>query len=334
MNQQPDLLPPDPLADYDQDGYSIAQGDCNDWSPLVNPGAVEVTGNGVDDNCDGQIDEVAPPCTNLIGKLDGTSLAGAMEQCDSRFVTSSSFKGPSAAQARNIVGSFGVVKPQSGDSMVLISTGKAVDKKGAGYVQPQIGTDLGSSNTFANPEPNLPAAPMCGTAQPAKVNDYTEWVVHLKAPTNAYSFSFQFQFFSAEYPEFVCTMFNDEFLVEMESKNEFATPKNISFDAAKNPITVNNGFFSVCTNSTTPQTKHCKKPVSEIAGTGYEDSNGSEPIGGSTGWLTTTAPVTPGEDITLHFIIFDEGDHIYDSAVLIDNFQWSVNAVEGPTTIQ
>jgi hypothetical protein len=332
---QPDLLPPDPNADYDHDGYSIAQGDCNDFQPLVNPGAVEVPGNGVDDNCNGVIDETAAPCTGLVGKLDGTSFAGAMEQCDSRFVTNAGFKGPSAVPARNIVSKFGIIKPQAGDSMVLLSTGKAVDKTGPGYVQPQIGTDLGSANTAPNPEPNLKAAPMCGSAQPAEVNDYTEWVVHMHAPTNAYSFSFQFQFFSAEYPEFVCTEFNDEFLVEMESKNEFQTPMNISFDMQKNPITVNNGFFTVCQNSTAkPQTQHCTKPVTDIMGTGYEDSNGSEPIGGSTGWLTTTAPVTPGEDIILHFIIFDEGDHIYDSAVLIDNFQWSVNAVEGPTTIQ
>ena len=54
--------------------------------------------------------------------------------------------------------------------------------------------------------------------------------------------------------------------------------------------------------------------------------------GGSTSWLTTTAPVTPGEDVTLHFIIFDEGDHILDSAALIDNFRWGTSVVMTPTT--
>ena len=48
-----------------------------------------------------------------------------------------------------------------------------------------------------------------------------ELVVTLKAPTNANSFSFDFQFFSAEYPQYVCTEFNDEFLVMQESQSEF-----------------------------------------------------------------------------------------------------------------
>jgi hypothetical protein len=217
---------------------------------------------------------------------------------------------------------------------VLLSTGKALDKQGSGFVSPQVGTNLNPANSYANPDPSLPAKAGCGMGQPATVNDYSEWVLHLRAPTNANSFSFKFHFFSAEYPEFVCTMFNDEFLVMMESDNEFQTAQNISFDDGKNPITVNNGFFTICANSSSAQTKHCKKPVSEIMGTGYEDSTGTEPMGGSTGWLTTSAPVTPGEEITLRFIIFDEGDHIYDSAVLIDDFQWSIDAIDAPTTIQ
>ena len=207
----------------------------------------------------------------------------------------------------------------------------------------QSGTDFG--NTFANPMPSLPSPPGCGMAQPAMVNDYTELVLKLKAPSNVNSFSFQFQFFSAEYPEYVCTQFNDEFLVLQESTGEFPTPTNIAFDMQKNPITVNNGLFTVCKNDNSkPQTQHCKSPVTDIAGTGYEDMEGGipgfpglpglGPIGGSTGWLTTTAPVTPGEEVTLHFIIFDEGDHILDSAALIDNFQWGTQVLTAPMTIQ
>ena len=68
-------------------------------------------------------------------------------------------------------------------------------------------------------------------------------------------------------------------------------------------------------------------------GSGYDDDDGlGEPNGGSTGWLTTTAPIAPGEDITLRFVIFDESDGIYDSAALIDNFTWGATSVTGPTT--
>ena len=59
------------------------------------------------------------------------------------------------------------------------------------------------------------------------------------------------------------------------------------------------------------------------------------PAGAATGWLTTTSPVAPGETITIRFIVFDEGDHILDSAVILDHFRWSLNpAGNGPTTVR
>jgi hypothetical protein len=38
-------------------GYTDRLGDCNDFRANMNPGASEVCGNGVDDNCDGEVDE-------------------------------------------------------------------------------------------------------------------------------------------------------------------------------------------------------------------------------------------------------------------------------------
>src|SRR5262245_42964697 len=60
-----------PDDDFDQDGFTIAQGDCNDCDPNVNPGAIEViatpdamgnTPPAADEDCNGVVDDVAPPC--------------------------------------------------------------------------------------------------------------------------------------------------------------------------------------------------------------------------------------------------------------------------------
>lgn len=43
--------------DVDADGYSVVEGDCNDMNPAVNPGVAQDTCNGVDNDCDGAVDE-------------------------------------------------------------------------------------------------------------------------------------------------------------------------------------------------------------------------------------------------------------------------------------
>ena len=54
--------------DNDSDGFSIAQGDCNDSDPSIHPGAAEIIGNRIDDNCNGIADEDAqgnPPVDDM-----------------------------------------------------------------------------------------------------------------------------------------------------------------------------------------------------------------------------------------------------------------------------
>jgi hypothetical protein len=382
MGNIPDCDPSksDPNGDADHDGYTPAMGDCNDCNPSINPGAIQIPGDPTDYACNGAPGQVVACDSTNGGKRDATSLANAFEECDPRFFLSATLVGPSVDKARKVVPTFGILKPVQGANMALISSGIAADKSDPDFDKTQEedpGTDL--MNSAMHPYPNIMPNPMCMgagsamTSEPSMVNDYTELVVKLKAPSNVNSFSFDFNFFSAEYPVYVCTEFNDEFLVLQESNGEFQTATNIAFDMQKNPVTVNNGFFTVCTNDTSkPYTQNCKKPVSDINGTGFEDppgglggggglnlpcstdadcsafgvtckagmcdlgglggGGGGGIPGGSTGWLTTTSPVTPGENVTLHFIIFDEGDHILDSAALIDNFRWGTSVVSTPTT--
>jgi hypothetical protein len=54
---------------------------------------------------------------------------------------------------------------------------------------------------------------------------------------------------------------------------------------------------------------------------------------GATRWLTTSAPATPGETVTLVFAIFDLRDSNLDSYVFLDNFRWGCEGTEHPTTV-
>jgi hypothetical protein len=45
--------------------------------------------------------------------------------------------------------------------------------------------------------------------------------------------------------------------------------------------------------------------------------------GGATEWLTTKAPLKPGEVMTIQFVIWDTSDAALDSAVLLDRWVWA-----------
>jgi len=45
-----------PCVDEDEDGHQACDGDCDDANPEVHPGAEEVIGDGVDNDCDGAND--------------------------------------------------------------------------------------------------------------------------------------------------------------------------------------------------------------------------------------------------------------------------------------
>ena len=61
-------------ADTDEDGVTIADGDCDDTNALIKPGLTEVCGDGLDNDCDGVADwtngAVPPACSPYDDNLD------------------------------------------------------------------------------------------------------------------------------------------------------------------------------------------------------------------------------------------------------------------------
>jgi hypothetical protein len=102
----------------------------------------------------------------------------------------------------------------------------------------------------------------------------------------------------------------------------------VLFDTKGNPVTVNLAgvFFPI------PGSPTFDSPA--LAGTGFggliaNSQGGSNSyarkttvLGGSTGWLTTTVPVQPGEIMTIRYVLWDSSDHLFDSTAIIDNWQW------------
>jgi hypothetical protein len=330
----------------------------------------EIPGNGCDDDADGKVDNAAVCDTTLAANASAEDFARAMGICAKAsekgygIVSAKYTRGYQRTEApqadqHGVLSKFGnVVKPREGGKLGVLSTGYAQEYDGPGQA-PFGGVDPNNSGAPENGKdwygakqgtgngtapPGFPKA-ATGCKQANTVNDVIDVVLELKAPQNASGFTFDFDFYSGEWPAYVCTEFNDGFIAYLTASG---FKDNISFDKQKNPVSVNNGFFDRCTANVpvgcagkSPSTSQCPGGASELLGTGYgvsgqwcspfNGSNTSSVNGGATGWLTSQAPIKPGETFTLEFMIWDTGDGILDSSVLIDNFKWIAGQVTTST---
>ncbi len=326
-----------PNTDLDMDGYTPSQGDCNDCDANVNPGAIEVVGTEgegggggaggagpyvpVDEDCDGTADNPPPATCDdalTLTSSDAFDAARAIEICKSAadgkwgLVSAQWVRANGTVTAHSnqygISPQFGPNVPaRQGSNLFVMSSGRARDAS-----QPEFCGGISCTGKGAGtPPPGFPQdVPNC-SGDP-DINDDVGLEVTLRAPTNATGYKFDFNFYSHEYPEWVCTSFNDQFIALVTPAPQGSINGNVSFDSQNNPVSVNVAFFDVCPG--------CPLGTTELQGTGFETS------AGATSWLQTTAPVEPGQTFAIRFAIWDTGDTSWDSTVLIDSFSWIANA--------
>jgi hypothetical protein len=321
----------DESCDDDEDGWCDADllvignppicpqgpGDCDDTQADINPLAEEQQGDGLDNDCDGKTDEVEACPGTCTGHTVEAYLC-ALELCLEPPVVSAEFVSPTndnITTAWEAVAHFGNpnndLAPWAGDSYGLLASG------------PAAGTAHSS---------DLPAG--TSTSDPFSKDGYStfdnvEFRLKLTAPQNALGFSIDYIFFSVEYEEYIGTSFNDKFYIFLKAPDSTDnTPTVINQTQCSNP----DSYYDLIDPITgdklcyiainTAFSEPCSDPQTNILGTGFECGPADSSHGSSTGWLTTSWAIMPGEAFDLTFHIHDTSDGIFDSEVILDNFQW------------
>lgn len=335
----------DPEGDPDGDGYPMKV-DCNECDPNVNAGAFDVPGNGVDEDCNGTADDESANCDRELAleatdPFDGAKAIGLCKKAtNDRMwgVVEAKWITPDGSPQEDPIGEgiltkLGVNTPRNGSSFLALSSGTA---RAPGHADYKNVHGWRKAYTHGAPAGYPKKASSCASIEDPfgpfngfrDANDGAALFVKIRVPSNAKSFAYQQNFFTYEFPEYTCHVYNDFFVALMTPKLPSLPDGNIAFDQDGNSISVNNSMLQVCTpQSAGGKAFSCPLGPDLLSGTGFETR-------AATGWLTTTAPVESqrGKEITLMWAIWDQYDGAYDSTVLIDDFRWSVQAASKAET--
>ena len=310
-----------------------------------------------DEDCDGMPGDSAQPCdTGLaLGDVNAIDGAKAIELCrqasdmDRKYgVISAAYVRADGTPYANASLQIGIqpgwgtnVHVQAGATLLALSSGysRVVGQTGACNGISCVTNMTGTPPTgFPEDDPACP---------PTKaIADDIALQLKIRTPSNATGYAFNFKFYSFEFPDWVCDTagYNDQFvaLVTPPPKGAYvpqgSMAGNISFDSNGHPVSVNMGYFDVCDPSS-PQrfATHCKSGggtcpplpnpycplgLGDLAGTGFDTWHMNVGPAGATRWLQTQAPVQGASVITVQLTIWDAGNALFDSTVLLDNFHW------------
>jgi hypothetical protein len=279
--------------DCDEDGYAAPE-DCNDQNKGVNPAAYDFPGDGIDNDCDGTIDDPTIACETIPSENPGTpaDFARAADVCPQPHFDPlikaewGEIKGygpgeriwisDTKKEQVGIVTSFGNNMPRQGRTMAGLATGPW------GARDPRSGVPLDDTEFHINDacaeiplDPNDCRALSYGSAGGGvSVQDWAELRLWLKAPSNAGSGAIDFSFFSTEFNQFWNASLNDAFFVLVSSQKR--NGENVAIDGNGLGVTVNSGFFQLCPKAPGPAGLSQDKAagLQQCAGVDGDDSLG------------------------------------------------------------
>lgn len=308
------------------------------------PGAWDIPGDGDDQDCSGVADDEPSDCDGgfAIDDADPLNAARAIGLCrrtqsgswgvvSAKYVKADGTDGM-APLSHGILPRFGAgTEPREGSRIAVLSSGTARRPVDPGYESPS-GKNMGTTSGVPAGHP-LPADNCSSSGTVTMANDPAALELVLRVPTNAQGYAFDFNYFTFEFPNFVCADFADVFVALANPAPNGARASSVTF-ADDGPISANTKLLRVCQPQLAGGIQFdCPLTAAPLIGSGFElSSQGTAEPHAATGWLTTRAPVQPGSEVTIRFAIWDVSDHVLDSTVVLDNFRWLRNAPNSPTT--
>ena len=237
------------------------------------------------------------------GSYDGEDLALAILKNESTLIDSSYTDTDQSGHRQAIVlSSLGTMAPTHNNTFALFSTGIAGNNP-VTTNEENPGDERGTwfRNKYGHPR------------------DSATLTMTLQVPLYMHYLYYDVQFFSAEWPEYVGTKYNDRLTITVNSPSqgtsEYIFDVNSGYFVLDSHDIPGTGFdiFALSGNpakvdlvDTTPRTPGADAGASNLV-----------PIGG------VTHPVSPNEQITVTIHVQDVGDNMFDSAAFIDNLRFS-----------
>jgi len=141
--------------------------------------------------------------------------------------------------------------------------------------------------------------------------DVTTLGLNVNVPDGMNCLALDYRFLSEEFPEYVGSAYNDAFIAEVDTSTWTTSGSQVS---APNDFATHTGASGVNVNGVGP----VAVSAAEAADTTYD---------AATGLVTTKTPITPGAH-TIFLSIFDQGDHILDSAAFVDNLRFITESAD------